>query len=518
MRRLILLLTAAVALLAPAAAQAAPTLAKVGDFESPTYVTSPPGDGRLFVVEQPGRVKVLSGGAVKTFLDVSAITNDSGNEQGLLSIAFPPDYAASGLSYVFLTAADRSLQVYEHRRSVDPDVADPATRRLVISVPHAEAGNHNGGQLQFGPDGYLYIGTGDGGNSNDTPTADAENTGSLLGKILRIDPRGATAGAHTVPADNPFGNAVWAYGLRNPWRFSFDRATGDLAIADVGQGHREEIDFAPAGAGRGRGVNYGWRCYEGKIATPQSTNPTAPETPTLCNGAEFPAGHTPPVIDFAHVGDGFCSITGGYVVRDPGLPSLAGRYLYSDFCAAQLRSLVLSDPATDAALGVPVDSPSSFGEDACGRVYVVSRSGPVHRLEEGAATPCSAGTAGGTPGGGQPQPGTAADTRRPSVRARVSGRRTLVPRRRLRVAVTVNELATVRVTGRLRGVGRFRTVRRQVAAGRRTVLTVRISRTTARKLRRTLRRKRVVAALTILARDAAGNQRRADRRVVIRRR
>jgi hypothetical protein len=516
-RRLAVLLVAAAGLLAPAAAQAAPTLAKVGDFASPTYVTTPPADARLFVVEQAGRVKVLSGGAVKTFLDVSAITNTNGNERGLLSIAFPPDYAATGLSYVYLTGTGGALQVYEHRRSADPDVADPATRRLVISIPHTEAGNHNGGQLQFGPDGLLYIGTGDGGNSNDTPTADAEDTGSLLGKVLRIDPRGAAPGAHTVPADNPFGNAVWSYGLRNPWRFSFDRATGDLVIADVGQGHREEIDFAPAAGGRGKGVNYGWRCYEGKIATPQSTDPDAPETPTLCNGGEFPANHTPPVIDFTHVGDGFCSITGGYVVRDPGLPSLAGRYLYADFCDGRLRSLALSDPSSDAELGIPIDSPSSFGEDACGRVYVASRAGAVYRLEEGAATPCSP-AAGGPPAGGTPPPGTAADTRRPSVRARVSGRRSLAPRRRLRVAVTTDELASVRVSGRLRGVARFRTARRQVAAGRRTVLAVRISRRTARKLRRTLRRKRVIAALTILARDAAGNQRRLERRIVIRRR
>jgi hypothetical protein len=224
------------------------------------------------------------------------------------------------------------------------------------------------------------------------------------------------------------------------------------------------------------------------------------------------------VIDFDHEGLGFCSITGGYVVRDPGLPTLAGRYVYSDFCDGQLRSLVLTDPGTDAALGVPIDSPSSFGEDACGRVHVVSRSGPLYRLQDGAATPCAA-AGGAAPGGGAPQaPGAAADTRRPSVRVRVTGRRTLVPRRRLRVAVTPDELASVQIAGRLRGVARFRTARRQVAAGRRSVLTVRISRRTARELRRTLRRKRVIAALTILARDAAGNQRRATRRIVIRRR
>ncbi len=522
MRRLAVLLLAAAGLLAPAAAHAAPTLSKVGDFTAPTHVTSPPGDGRLFVVEQAGLVKVLSGGAVKTFLDVRGITRSSGSEQGLLSIAFPPDYAVSGLSYVFLTAADRSLQVYEHRRSsLDPDAADAATRRVVISIPHTEASNHNGGQLQFGPDGLLYIATGDGGMSNDNPIHDAEDTSSLLGKILRIDPSGATDGAHTVPADNPFGNAVWAYGLRNPWRFSFDRATGDLAIADVGQGHREEIDFAPASAGGGRGVNYGWRCYEGKIATPARGGATDPETPTLCSGGEFPGTHTAPVIDFTHAGDGFCSITGGYVVRDPGLPSLLGRYVYADFCDGRLRSLVLSDPSTDASACVPIDSPTSFGEDASGRVHVVSQAGPVYRLVEGPANACfpGGGTGGATPGGGLQQgPGTTADSKAPSVRARVSGRRTLVPRRRLRVAVTTDEPATVRVGGRLRGVGPFRTARRQLAAGRRTLLTARISRKTARKLRRTLRRKRVIAALTVVARDAAGNRRDVSRRIAIRRR
>src|SRR4051794_37784020 len=214
---------AAVLILAPSAI-AAPTLAKVGDFDSPIHVASPPGDPRLFVVEQDGLVKVIDGGQERTFLDMTAIVNTSGTERGLLSIAFPPDYGTSGLSYVYLTVGDQ-VQIYEHRRSADPDVADPASRRLVLSIPHTEAGNHNGGQLAFGPDGLLYAGVGDGGNANDSPNSDAEDPGSLLGKILRIDPRGATAGAHGVPADNPFGSEVWSFGLRNPWRFSFDRAT-----------------------------------------------------------------------------------------------------------------------------------------------------------------------------------------------------------------------------------------------------------------------------------------------------
>jgi hypothetical protein len=216
-----------------------------------------------------------------------------------------------------------------------------------------------------------------------------------------------------------------------------------------------------------------------------------------------------------------CSITGGYVVRDPGLPTLQGRYLYGDLCAPRLRSVLLSDPGTDGYTNLEVSTVTSFGEDVCGRLYVASLDGPVSRIEDGAATPCAVdppppGTAPGTTP--PPGPGTAGDTRRPSLRVRVTGKRTLVPRRRLRVAVTTDELATVRAGGRLRGVGRFRTARRQVSAGSRTVLTVRISRKTARKLRRTLRRKRVVAALTVLARDAAGNQRRVGRRIVIRRR
>src|SRR6185503_698767 len=321
---------------------------------------------------------------------------------------------SSGLSYVYLTGAGGALQVYEHHVSADPDAADPASRRLVISIPHTEAANHNGGQLAFGPDGLLYLGTGDGGNSNDTPTADAERTESLLGKILRIDPRGATPGAHVVPADNPFGNAVWSYGLRNPWRFSFDRATGDLTIADVGQGHREEIDFAPAASGGGKALNFGWRCFEGSIPTPASTNPSAPESPALCSESERPSGTTGPVIDFTHAGDGFCSITGGYV--------------YADFCNGQLRSLALPDAATDSAAGVPIASPSSFGEDACGRLYVASRSGPVYRLVGGAATPCGpSGPGGGTGSLGTPG-GVATDTAKPRLRVRVAGARTLAPR------------------------------------------------------------------------------------------
>jgi hypothetical protein len=519
-------LAAAALILAPSAI-AAPTLAKVGDFDSPVHVASPPGDPRLFVVEQDGLVKVIDGGRERTFLDMTTLVNTSGSERGLLSIAFPPDYATSGLSYVYLTVGDQ-VQVYEHRPSADPDVADPATRRLVLSIPHTEAGNHNGGQLAFGPDGLLYVGVGDGGNSNDTPTSDAENPASLLGKILRIDPRGAAQGAHGVPQDNPFHSEVWAYGLRNPWRFSFDRATGDLVIGDVGQAHREEIDFAPASAGLGRGANFGWHCWEGTVRTTLSTGQPEGSTP-LCADGDLPANPVFPVIDFTHSGDGFCSITGGFVVRDPGLPTLAGRYVYGDFCRTTLRSVALvpgSASGDRAEQTLPAQSPSSFGEDACGRVYVsmlpngAHNAGSVYRIEDGAPTPCNPGVgAGGSGPPGGPSGGTSRpDTRKPGLQVGVTGRRSLAARRRLRVSVRADEAAGLRITGRLRGVAGLRTARRQLSAGRRAVVTVRITKKSARKLRLTLRRKRVIAALTLRARDAAGNERRVVRRVKIPRR
>jgi hypothetical protein len=503
MRPLALVITIAAGLAAPAAVQAAPALVKVGDFDAPTHVTGSPGDShRLFVVERPGRVQLVVDGQRRStpFLDIAAETATSDTERGLLSIAFPPDYQSSRRFYVYLTARspEGQIQVREYLRSAtDLDRAEPASGRTILAIDHPR-GNHNGGQLQFGPDGRLWIGTGDGGGSNDTDQ-NAQNPGSQLGKMLRMDP---------LAGGTP---EIFALGLRNPWRFSFDRQTGDLTIADVGQNQWEEVDTAPAPAWRGPGANYGWPCLEATHATGSSD----PRCASL-------SGDVKPVLERPH-GPEVCSITGGYVVRDPGLPTLEDRYLYGDFCAPRLRSVLLSNPGgTDAYTDLAVNAVSSFGEDVCGRLYVASLDGPVSRIEEGAATPCAAdppppGAAPPGAGTGQPGSGTA-DTRKPRLRVKVTGRRTLVPRRRLRVAVTSDELATVRVSGRLRGVARFRTARRQVTAGRRTVLTVRISRKAARKLRRTLRHRRVVAALTILARDAAGNQRRVSRRIVIRRR
>jgi hypothetical protein len=372
------------------AAPGDPQLALVGRFVSPVYLTSPPGDrDRLFVVEQPGRILISRGGSTlpTPFLDLRSIVS-FGGERGLLSMAFPPDYATSGRFYVYFTARSPSgaITVAEYRRSAAADVADPNSRRVVLSIPHSRS-NHNGGQLQFGPDGFLYVGRGDGGGAGD-PDRAAQNLGSLLGKLLRIDPRVSGAAAYTVPASNPFvgvANArpeIWSYGLRNPWRFTFDRQTGDLAIGDVGQGSWEEIDYAPTSSGRGRGANFGWSCFEGRHAY----SPNAGES--QCNPIR--GTHVRPVAEYPHSRG--CSITGGYVVRDPGLTAIAGRYVYGDYCTRPLWSLRLGTPDAqdDRRLGLDVPGLSSFGEDTCGRVYAVSGDGPVYRLQPagGATSAC----------------------------------------------------------------------------------------------------------------------------------
>ena len=365
----------ATATAAPAAATAATRvrLARIGRFNQPVFVTAPPADrARLMVVEQPGVIRVVRGGRTlgRPFLDIHSLVT-AGGEQGLLGLAFAPDYAASGRFYVYYTDRQGREVVAEYRRGASGDVADPGSARIVLRMEDPES-NHNGGALMFGPDDLLYIGTGDGGGANDQHgrRGNAQNLGSLLGKLLRIDPRESGGRPYTVPAGNPFTGRsgarpeIYAYGLRNPWRYSFDRRTGDLAIGDVGQDAIEEVDFARQG--RARGVNYGWRPWEGRR---RNFDEPAP-------GAVFP------VLTKRH-SDGWCSITGGYVVRDPALPALAGRYVYSDFCRGQIRAARLrSGHATgDRGIGLPrMPNISSFGEDARGRVYVVTLDGPVYRL------------------------------------------------------------------------------------------------------------------------------------------
>jgi glucose/arabinose dehydrogenase len=345
-------------------------LKSIGHFDQPVYVTSPPGDaGHLFVVEQAGRIRVLSGGKQKTFLDIrSQVT--SGSEQGLLSIAFPPDYASSGLFYVYFTDKSQDERVVEFKRA-SATRADPGSERLVLRMDDPEA-NHNGGLLLFGPDRHMYIGTGDGGGAGDQhgSRGNAQNLASPLGKILRIDPKQSGSQAYTVPSDNPFVNRagarpeIYSYGLRNPWRYSFDRKTGDLIIGDVGQDAVEEIDFVRRG--KGKGANFGWRVFEGR---------------SRYKPGESAPGAVKPVITRSH-SDGWCSITGGVVVRDKALTGLRGRYLFGDFCKQRIQSAKLSAGKAKSVhnTSLKVGSLSSFGEDARGRVYAVSLEGAVYRL------------------------------------------------------------------------------------------------------------------------------------------
>ncbi|HKH16571.1 MAG TPA: PQQ-dependent sugar dehydrogenase [Solirubrobacteraceae bacterium] len=358
---------------APAAAAARGVrLRRIGTFENPLYVTSPPGDrARQFVVEQPGRVMVVRDGRKlgTPFLDIRGQVT-TGAEQGLLSLAFAPDYAASGRFYVYFTDNAGDQRIVEYRRR-DADRADPGSARLVLRMADSES-NHNGGLLLFGPDDLLYVGTGDGGGGGDRhgPRGNAQNLGSLLGKLLRIDPRAGGGRPYQVPAENPFAGRsgargeIYSYGLRNPWRFDFDRASGDLTIGDVGQSEYEEIDFVRRGDGRG--ANFGWRPFEGRAR--------------YTDGEAAP-GHVRPVIVRGHSA-GNCSITGGVVVRDPRVPALRGRYVFGDYCKGRIESARLSPGrARDVRrTSLEVSSLSSFGEDAQGRVYATSLDGPVYRI------------------------------------------------------------------------------------------------------------------------------------------
>ena len=370
----------------------AATLESIGPddvYDSPTHVASDPRDpNRLFVTQKAGRIDVTSAAGTSLFLDLTAETDDAG-ERGLWSIAFPADFAQTGLFYVAYAADDGALTLDEYREQPTP-AETKATRRLVLSVPPTATSFHNGGQLQFGPDGYLYWATGEKGVIENSQT-----TANLHGKILRIDPRQSGADPYSVPATNPFvgiGGAqpeIWSYGLRNPWRFSFDRATGALVIADVGSGGREEIDYATQASGGGRGANYGWPICEGF------------EGPPGCSGSGPVGGLTPPIYDYVSNDVPCNAITGGYVVRDSDLGDLLGRYLFTDYCAGDLRSI---DPAAppltdqDRSEGLAVDNPVSFGEDVCGRLYVVSQgaeanTGQVFRIEgpTGGACPPESG-------------------------------------------------------------------------------------------------------------------------------
>jgi glucose/arabinose dehydrogenase len=358
---------------APAApAQKRPVrLLRLGSFNQPTYLTAPRGDSRRFVVEREGRIRIVQGGRVlgRPFLDISDRVT-TGGESGLLSMAFARDYSSSRRFYVYYTDQQGFIQIDQFRAAAGaPNRADPGSRRSVIRVPHQRF-NHKGGQLQVGGDGMLYAGFGDGGGGGD-PDENAQNLSRFLGKLIRIDPR--ADGGYSIPASNPFRSRsgarpeVYAYGLRNPYRFSFDRRTGSLTIGDVGQDEVEEIDYVPSSGGkppRG-GYNFGWDVFEGRSNYESGSAP----------------GAIRPVLQHTH-DQGFCSITGGYVIRDRSLGrGWTGRYVYSDFCEGTLRLAHLRRPnAPTHATRLKVDGLASFGEDGRGRVYAISLNGPIYRL------------------------------------------------------------------------------------------------------------------------------------------
>ena len=348
-------------------------LTKIGTFDRPVLVTAPTGDPRLFVVEQTGTIRVVDADGTilsEPFLDIRDRVHLS-SEPGLLGLAFAPDYATSGLAYVIYNSqsGNGDLVLAEYRTSAtDPNVLEPYTWRTVLTIVKPWE-NHNGGMLQFGPDGDLYISVGDGDSGVlDTPGRFAQSRDELLGDILRIDPRGGDP--YAVPPDNPFVGQdgvrpeIWAYGLRNPWRFWIDEVTGNMFVGDAGEGAREEIDLIPKGTS---GQNFGWPCFEGTVPfdpTAQCADPVAP------------------LIDIPHSPD-VCAVIDGVVVRDPRLPALAGRYLYGDFCGGHIIAAQIEGTAVTASdeLGLVVPELTSFGVDGVGRVYLTALDGNVYRLD-----------------------------------------------------------------------------------------------------------------------------------------
>jgi glucose/arabinose dehydrogenase len=338
-----------------------------GGLVRPAYVTHA-GDDRLFIVEQPGRIRLLRNGQLlaQPFLDIADKVTTDGNEQGLLSVAFHPAFQQNGQFFVNYTRRGDGATVIERYTLAvtDPDRADVRSGQVLLVIAQPEA-NHNGGLIKFGPDGYLYVGMGDGGGRGDQHGAigNGQDPQSLLGKLLRLDV--TNQATYAIPASNPFNTEIWASGVRNPWRFSFDRATGDLFIADVGQNAFEEVNFQPAASAGGE--NYGWRIMEAS----HCYNP-----PEGCNQA----GLVPPIAEYSH-NEGGCSVTGGYVYRGSQYPAMQGVYFFGDYCSGIIWSLQRNGDGWQMTkrleAGVRI---SSFGEDVNGEVYVVDHSGAIYHL------------------------------------------------------------------------------------------------------------------------------------------
>ena len=341
-----------------------------GGLDMPVAMTHA-NDSRLFITLQRGQIVIYDGSGVlpTPFLDIRSIVRCC-DERGLLSVAFHPRYSENGQFFVYYTDLDGDVVISRYRVSSDPNRADASSGSIILEIPHRRFGNHNGGQLAFGPDGFLYAGTGDGGGAGD-PDNNAQNLNQLLGKLLRLD---VDSPPYAIPSSNPFAarndarREIWAFGLRNPWRFSFDRQTGDLFIADVGQGSWEEIDFqAQSSIG---GENYGWDRMEGTHCFSPSTN---------CNQS----GTVLPIVEYNHSA-GACSVTGGYRYRGARFPRLAGNYIYGDYCNGVIWAAIRNANGIWATRQVFNASffISSFGEDVNGEIYVVDHGGRIFAIED----------------------------------------------------------------------------------------------------------------------------------------
>ena len=345
-------------------------LTPVARVESPTSFATRQGDPALYVTEQVGRVRTVRDGNLdaQPVLDLTADVG-SGGERGLLGIAFSPDGTQM---YVHYTNREGDNRVDEF--AMNGNTVNIGSRRQVLAVDHPPAPNHNGGQLSFGPDGMLYLGLGDGGGAGDQGSGHAEggngqSLDTMLGKILRVDPRASAGREYTIPPDNPFARGgglpeIWAYGLRNPWRFTWDRETGDLWIADVGQNEWEEVDFVAGG--RGAGTNFGWNRVEG----------------THEFSGQAPADAAPPIYEYSHSGGG-CSVSGGYVYRGAKIPDLRGAYVFSDYCDSAIRALTQRGGklAGQREVGVKGNQITAFGEGQDGELYVLSQGDGVQRID-----------------------------------------------------------------------------------------------------------------------------------------
>jgi glucose/arabinose dehydrogenase len=350
------------------------TAVEVATAVNPVFLTAPPGDARQFIVERAGRIRIMQNGVLLTqaWLDISARVS-TGGEGGLLSIAFDPRFAFNGYVYLYYIDTSQNITIERFTTSANANLADPTSGLVIIAIPHPNFTNHYGGTVAFGPDGFLYLGTGDGGGGGD-PARNAQNLNSLLGKLLRLDVSNASATQrYAIPPSNPYAGQtgrrgeIWASGLRNPWRFTFDGA--QTIIADVGQDQREEVDIVAASAS---GLNYGWNITEG----------TACYNAASCDRT----GLTAPAFEYAHGANNVngCSITGGFVYRGAALPELAGRYFYSDYCAGFVKSVV---PGANGTVSEQRDwnitglgNVVSFGRDGNGELYLLAGSGKIYRL------------------------------------------------------------------------------------------------------------------------------------------